>query len=342
VTDRPSAGPTVSRVGSPTPRTRSSDRRRTVVALGGNAIAPAGTGGSAEEQTRNIRRAMTLLAELIVDGREIVITHGNGPQVGNLLRKNEIAKDVVPPMPLDWCVAQTQATIGYQMITALEHALEAHGDLSTVVPVISRIEVSVDDPAWSDPTKPVGPHITDPAEVERRRRDEGQHFVDLGAQGWRRVVPSPRPVRLLESMTINLLLDAGAVVVANGGGGIPMVRTSDGLLVGVEAVVDKDLAGALLARQLHATGFVILTDVDGVAVDFGTPGERWLSKVSAAELRSYADDGQFPPGSMGPKVAAVLSFVEHAHMPAAIGPLDDVGGVVRGDVGTLIVPGDGS
>ncbi|MBW3605364.1 MAG: carbamate kinase [Actinobacteria bacterium] len=316
------------------------DRRRTVVALGGNAIAPAGTGGTAEEQTRNIRRAMDLIAELIVDGREIVITHGNGPQVGNLLRKNEMAKDVVPPMPLDWCVAQTQATIGYQMITALEHALEAHGDLSTVVPVISRVEVSADDPAWSDPSKPIGPFITDADEVERRRREDGHDFVDLGERGWRRVVPSPQPLRLLESMTINLLLDAGAVVVANGGGGIPMVRTGDNLLSGVEAVIDKDLAGALLARQLHATGLVILTDVDGVAIDFGSPQERWLSKVTASELRAHADDGEFARGSMGPKVAAALSFVEHAGMPAAIGALDDVLGVVRGESGTLIVPDD--
>lgn len=315
-------------------------RRRTVVALGGNAIAPAGSGGTAEEQTRNIRRAMELIAELIVDGREIVITHGNGPQVGNLLRKNEIAKDVVPPMPLDWCVAQTQATIGYQMITALEHALEAHGDLSTVVPVISRIEVSADDPAWSDPSKPIGPAITDEAEVERRRRQEGHDFVDLGERGWRRVVPSPQPVRLLESMTINLLLDAGAVVVANGGGGIPMVRTTDNLLRGVEAVIDKDLAGALLARQLRASGLVILTDVDGIAIDFGTPQERWMSKVTASELRAHADTGQFTRGSMGPKVAAALSFVEHANMPAAIGSLNDVLGVVRGEVGTLIIPDD--
>jgi carbamate kinase len=314
-------------------------RRRTVVALGGNAIAPAGTGGTAEEQTRNIRRAMTLIAELIVDGREIVITHGNGPQVGNLLLKNELARDVVPAMPLDWCVAQTQATIGYQMITALEHALEAHGNLSTVVPVISRIEVSVDDPAWADPSKPIGPYITDAVVVERRRAD-GQHFVDLGARGWRRVVPSPQPQRLLESMTINLLLDAGAVVVANGGGGIPMVRTDDDLLVGVEAVIDKDLAGALLARQLGASGFVILTDVDGVAVDFGTPQERWLAKVTASELRVLADDGQFARGSMGPKVAAVLAFVDDTHMPAAIGALDDVLAVVRGDAGTMVVPDD--
>jgi len=314
-------------------------RRRTVVALGGNAIAPAGTGGTAEEQTRNIRRAMALIAELIVDGREIVITHGNGPQVGNLLLKNELAKDVVPAMPLDWCVAQTQATIGYQMITALEHALEAHGDLSTVVPVISRVEVSADDPAWSDPSKPIGPYITAVAEVERRI-DGGQHFTDMGDRGWRRVVPSPQPLRLLESMTINLLLDAGAVVVANGGGGIPMVRTDDNLLVGVEAVIDKDLAGALLARELDATGFVILTDVAGVAVDFGTPRQRWLTKVTATELRGLAADGQFGRGSMGPKVAAALAFVEHARMPAAIGALDDVLAVVRGEAGTLILPDD--
>ncbi len=311
--------------------------RRTVVALGGNAIAPAGTGGTAEEQTRNIRRAMTLIAELIVDGREIVITHGNGPQVGNLLLKNEMAKDVVPAMPLDWCVAQTQATIGYQMITALEHALEAHGDLSTVVPVISRIEVSADDPAWSDPSKPIGPYITDEAEVARRRRD-GQQFVDLGGRGWRRVVPSPRPRTLLESMTINLLLDAGAVVVANGGGGIPMVRGDDGLLVGVEAVIDKDLAGALLARELRATGLVILTDVEAVAVDFGTPRQRWLSKIGTRDLRTLAAKGEFARGSMGPKVEAALTFVDDTGMPAAIGSLDDVIAVVRGHAGTLVVP----
>lgn len=312
-------------------------RPRTVVALGGNAIAPAGTGGTAEEQTRNIRRAMTLLADLIVEGREIVITHGNGPQVGNLLLKNELAKDIVPPMPLDWCVAQTQATIGYQMITALEHALEAHGDLSTVVPVISRIEVDPDDPAWSDPSKPIGPYITDRAEVERRRA-QGQDFVGLGARGWRRVVPSPQPQRLLESMTINLLLTAGAVVVANGGGGIPMVRTGENLLAGVEAVVDKDLAGALLARELGATGYVMLTDVQAVAVHFATPHQQWLSKVSAGELRALAAEGHFARGSMGPKVEAALRFVEHAGRPAAIGALDDVSGVVRGRSGTMIVP----
>jgi carbamate kinase len=316
-------------------------RARTVLALGGNAIAPAGTGGTAEEQTRNIRRAMRLVAELIVEGREIVITHGNGPQVGNLLLKNELARDVVPAMPLDWCVAQTQATIGYQMITALEHELEAHGDLSTVVPVISRVEVAADDPAWHDPSKPIGPWIDDADEVERRTRQEGQHFTHDPGRGWRRVVPSPRPVRLLESMTITLLLDGGAVVVANGGGGIPMVRTDDGLLRGVEAVIDKDLAGALLATELAADGLVILTDVPGVAVDHGLPTQRWLGEVSVATLRRLADDGQFGRGSMGPKVEAAVRFVEERGRPAVIGSLDAVVDAVHGRSGTRVVPDGG-
>jgi carbamate kinase len=315
-------------------------RHRTVVALGGNAIAPAGTGGTAEEQTRNIRRAMDLLADLIVEGREIVITHGNGPQVGNLLLKNELAADVVPPMPLDWCVAQTQATIGYQMIVALEHALEARGDLSTVVPVVSRIEVAEDDPAWRSPSKPIGPWMSDADEVARRERELGHHFVHVQGRGSRRVVPSPEPVALLESMTINLLLEAGAIVVANGGGGIPMVRRGANTLIGVEAVVDKDLAGALLARALRADAFVILTDVEAVAIDWGTPRQRWLSEVTVAELRAHAKDGQFARGSMGPKVEAVLRFVSHRGRPAAIGALDHALGVVRGTSGTRVVPDD--
>ncbi|HSK95074.1 MAG TPA: carbamate kinase, partial [Euzebyales bacterium] len=191
-------------------------RRRIVLALGGHAIAPAGRGGTAEEQTRNISRTMALVAELMVGGDQIVITHGNGPQVGNLLLKNELAKDVVPAMPLDWCVAQTQATIGYQIITALERELEVRGDLSTVVPVISRVQVDRDDPAWDDPSKPVGPWLDDGEQI-RAREQQGQRFLRRDRDGrpqWRRLVASPEPVRLLEPMTIDLLLRAGAVVVA--------------------------------------------------------------------------------------------------------------------------------
>lgn len=310
--------------------------RRVVVALGGNALAPAGSLGTAEEQMRNISRTMVRVAQLIVDGHQLVITHGNGPQVGNLLLKNELAKDVVPPMPLDWCVAETQATIGYQIITALERELELRGDLSTVVPVISRVLVAADDPAWDDPSKPVGPFITDEALVRERER-QGQRFVRDDARGWRRVVASPEPVRLLEPMTIHLLLKAGAVVVANGGGGIPMIRDADGLLVGVEAVVDKDLSAALLARQLGADQLVILTDVPGVAVDFGRPTQRWLETVSPPELRALAAQGHFKRGSMGPKVEAALRFTEGGGRRAVIAALDDVVAAVRGQAGTRVL-----
>lgn len=311
--------------------------RRTVIALGGNAIAPAGGGGTAEEQTRNISRAMALVAELITEGREIVLTHGNGPQVGNLLLKNELARDVVPAMPLDWCVAQTQATIGYQIITALEAELGRRGDMSTVVPVISRVEVSRDDPAWDHPTKPIGPWVTDQAEVERRRED-GQHFVEVDGRGWRRVVPSPHPRSLMESMTIDLLLNAGAVVVANGGGGIPMIRREGRRPIGVEAVIDKDLAAALLAHDVAAESLVILTDVQGVAVDWGTDQQRWLDEVTVDELVELEEAGEFAEGSMGPKVEAARRFVAACGQPAVIASLDDVAAAVRGQAGTRVVP----
>jgi carbamate kinase len=310
--------------------------RRVVVALGGNALAPAGSLGTAEEQMRNISRTMVRIAQLIVDGHQMVITHGNGPQVGNLLLKNELAKDVLPPMPLDWCVAETQATIGYQIITALERELELRGDLSTVVPVISRVLVAADDPAWDDPSKPVGPFISDEAQI-RERQWQGQRFVRDDGRGWRRVVASPEPVRLLEPTTIHLLLKAGAVVVANGGGGIPMIRDGDGLLVGVEAVVDKDLSAALLARQLGADQLVILTDVPGVAVNFGRPAQRWLETVSPPELRALAAQGHFKRGSMGPKVEAALRFTEGGGRLAVIAALDDVVAAVRGQAGTRVL-----
>lgn len=309
---------------------------RTVVGLGGNAISPAGTAGTAAEQQASIARAMRFVAELIVTGHELVITHGNGPQVGSLLIKNEMARDVVPPMPLDWCVAQTQATIGFTIITELERELAARGNLRTVVPVISRVEVSPDDPAWKEPSKPIGPYLRDEALI-RARMAEGQTWVRQGPRGWRRVVPSPEPTALLDPMTIRLLLDAGAVVVANGGGGIPMVREGDRLR-GVEAVVDKDLSGALLAETISAEAFAILTDVPGVAVAYGTPDERWLEEATTASLRALQAEGHFAAGSMGPKVEAVVRFVESTGHRAVIASLDDVAAAVAGQSGTRVLP----
>ena len=310
--------------------------RRTVIALGGNAIAPAGTAGTAKEQTENIHATMTQVADLVADGLgELVLTHGNGPQVGNVLVKNELARHVVPPVPLDWCVAQTQATIGFTVVNTLSVELEQRGHAQPVVPVVSRVLVSRDDPAWEAPSKPIGRFLTDEADV-RRREVEGQRFVHDEARGWRRIVPSPDPLACVDRDAVELLLDDGAIVVANGGGGIPVVDDRAGPLRGVEAVIDKDLAGALLAEEIGASTFVILTDVPGAAIGHGTPDERWLEEVDVAELRSHQRAGHFRAGSMGPKVEAVCRFVERTRGRAVIAALDRAVDAVRGLAGTRV------
>ena len=307
-----------------------------VIALGGNAIAPAGTAGTADEQTETISRAMDQVARLLQDGeRGLVITHGNGPQVGNLLLKNELARDIVPPMPLDWCVAQTQATIGFTIANTLGRALERHGVARAVVPLVSRVLVDAADPAFDAPQKPIGAHVTDEAYVAAARA-KGVAFVET-SRGWRRVVPSPSPIASLELETVRSLLDGGAIVVANGGGGVPTVRDADGRLHGVEAVIDKDLAGALLAVELGADRLAILTDVAGVAIDFGGPAERWLEEVDVTELREHALRGAFGAGSMGPKVEAACRFVEGTGGTAVIARLEDALDAIEGRVGTRVV-----
>jgi carbamate kinase len=311
---------------------------RTVIALGGNAISPASGAGTAEEQTANVWRTMSQVADLVAEGRtELVITHGNGPQVGNVLIKNELARDVVPPVPLDWCVAQTQATLGFTIANTLVYELAVRGSHQPVVPVISRVLVGRDDPAWTAPSKPIGPYLQDDAEVARRQA-EGLAFVRVGERGWRRVVPSPRPRVSLDRPAVELLLDDGAIVVANGGGGIPVVDDHDGPMHGVEAVIDKDLAGGLLAAEIGAAVFAILTDVAGVAIGFGTSGERWLADVTLAELHEYRSAGEFTAGSMGPKVDAACRFVEQTGGLAVIASLDAAVAAVHGTAGTRIRP----
>jgi carbamate kinase len=310
--------------------------QRTVIAFGGNAIAPAGTAGTAGEQTTNIWRTMAQVAELVAEGLdELVLTHGNGPQVGNVLIKNELARDVVPPVPLDWCVAQTQATIGFTIADTLTYELRCRELERPVVPVVSRVQVALDDPAWQRPSKPIGPYLTDEAEV-RRREAEGQRFARQGERGWRRVVPSPEPLVSVDRPAVELLLEDGAIVVANGGGGIPVVEDGRGPLRGVEAVIDKDLAGALLAEELGATTFAILTDVRGVAVGYGTPAQRWLGEVDVTELRRLQLDGEFAAGSMGPKVEAACRFAERTGGRAIIASLDAAVDAMHGDAGTQV------
>ncbi|WP_052664667.1 carbamate kinase [Nitriliruptor alkaliphilus] len=309
---------------------------RTVIALGGNAISPAGTAGTAAEQTDNIWRTMRQVAALVEHGlTELILTHGNGPQVGNVLIKNELAKHVVPPVPLDWCVAQTQATIGFTIASTLSHELAVRGVTQPVVPVVSRVLVAADDPGFTAPSKPIGPYLTDADEVAEREA-EGQHFARQGERGWRRVVASPEPLVSVDRAAVELLLDDGAIVVANGGGGIPVVTDGDGPLRGIEAVIDKDLAGARLAEELSAVSFVILTDVPAVAVGYGTSDQRWLGAVTVDELRGLQRDGHFSVGSMGPKVEAVCRFVERTGGRAAIASLDDAVAAAEGTAGTQV------
>ena len=307
-------------------------RDRVVIALGGNAIASKGHTGP-EAQELAVDRAANQIAEVVEAGYDVIVTHGNGPQVGNLLVKNDVARKIVPPVPLDWCVAQTQATLGFLLVTALEAALARRGLTPPVVAVVTRVLVDERDQAWAMPTKPIGRYLDD--HEARVRIDRGEHWRPSGDKGWRRVVPSPVPLEILDADPVARLVDEGAVVVAAGGGGIPMVRRR-GIPHGVEAVLDKDRTAALLAAQLHAGILVIATDVEAVATGFGTPEQRWLTRTTPEELRELTENGQFETGSMGPKVEAAMTFVERTGGRAAIAELDRILEATAGLAGTIV------
>ena len=297
------------------------------MALGGNAIAGE-RGADPLSQQQAVEGACEQIAELIDHGHEVVITHGNGPQVGNLLFKNDLARHVVPPVPLDWCVAQTQATLGFLIVTALEARLPGR----FVSTVVTRVLVDARDPAWQTPTKPIGRFVPEAEAAERIAA--GEAWEDRGEKGWRRMVPSPQPLEILDRATIEALIAEDAIVVAAGGGGIPMVR-ENGVLRGVEAVLDKDLTGALLARTVNADCLLIATDVEAAAIGFGTDRQEWLGTVEKGRLRGLLDAGEFAGGSMGPKVAAALSFAESGGR-SVITSLERLREGVEGAVGTRV------
>lgn len=306
---------------------------RVLVALGGNAMT--GPDGSAAPQAQwgAIRGAMEHVAQLVAAGHDVVLTHGNGPQVGNILVKNELAAHVVPPVPLDWCGAQTQGTIGYMILVALEASLARRGVDRPVAALVSRTLVDRDDPGFAKPTKPIGRYL--PLDQAQKLIDHGETWQDRGEKGWRRVVASPEPLEVLEARTLHTLLDAGYVLTAAGGGGIPVVRTPDGDLEGVDAVIDKDLTAALLAEQLHADVLVIATDVAHAVLGYGTADARPIGRVGVAEMEKYAAEGHFASGSMGPKVEAALRFARTGGR-SVITTLHQITEAVEGDVGTVI------
>jgi len=304
---------------------------RVLIALGGNAMtAPDGRAAPAD-QIAALARAAERIADVVATGAEVLVTHGNGPQVGNILVKNELAAHVVPPVPLDWCVATTQGTIGFILVDALERLLAGRRPVAALV---TRTLVDPADPGFTRPTKPIGRYLS-AAEAEVLIA-HGQMWHDRGTRGWRRVVASPDPVEVLDAPAIGALLDAGYVVVAAGGGGIPVVREPDGSLRGVEAVIDKDLTAALLGRTIGARRLVMATDVDAAMVGWGSDAARPLGAVTLPELRRHAEDGEFASGSMGPKVEAACRFVESGGELAAIAALDRIADAVAGRAGTVV------
>ena len=307
---------------------------RVLIALGGNAMTGPDGSATQEAQLGAIEVAVQRVADVLEQGTGVVLTHGNGPQVGNLLVKNELAADVVPPVTLDWCVAQTQGTVGLIILNALEAVLPRRGIRAHAAAVVSRTLVDGDDPGFHHPTKPIGRYVSE--QEARKYMALGQTWQDRGARGWRRVVASPEPLEILDAPAIRVLVDAGFVVVASGGGGVPVVRAGDGSLRGVEAVLDKDLSAAVLARALGCSALVIATDVERAFVGFGTPNSRPLGHVSAAEMRGYAAEGHFAGGSMGPKVEAALRFVDSGGKRAAITSLDLLADAVSGRAGTVV------
>ena len=283
-----------------------------VVAIGGNAILRAGQPATFENQMLNLRKTCSHLAKMIADGYDMVLTHGNGPQVGNILLQNELLREDVPPMPLDVCVAESQGLLGYMIQLTMRDELEKLGLDRVITCLLTRVLVDPDDPAFENPTKPVGPYYSR-EEAEELSLDRGWVMTeDLKRGGYRRVIPSPRPTDIIEGSAIKKLVFGGEgqaeVVIAAGGGGIPVIRRG-GSLRGVEAVVDKDLAACVLACAIEEKLLILLTDVDGVYVDFGTENQTRLQRVTARTLAEYLEAGHFPPGSMGPKIEAAIQFL---------------------------------
>lgn len=289
-----------------------------------------------EDQQAAIQAAAEPIADLVAAGHDVLLTHGNGPQVGNLLVKNELTAGKVPPVPLDWCGAQTQGTIGMLLINALDDAFAARNIDRHTAALVSRTLVDADDPGFTNPTKPIGRYLT--SEETKPLIASGQKFVEVGDRGWRRLVASPQPLDCLDAPSADRLMEAGFVVVCSGGGGIPTAKNSSGALSGIEAVIDKDLTASLIAKQVKADMLVIATDVDSVIADWGTENEKPIGDVTTEQMRAIAIEQGFAAGSMGPKVEAVTTFAESGMGIGVITSLAKIADAVDASAGTRVVP----
>jgi len=311
-------------------------KKLAVVAFGGNALLRPEDRGTQEEQIARAKQAARWLAEIVRHDYRLIVVHGNGPQVGNILVQAEEASTKIPPQSLDVAVAQTEGSMGFMLQQAIRNRLEAIGHPGEVVTVLTEVEVDAGDPAFKRPTKPIGPFFTR-YRAEALERDLGWTMREDSGRGWRHVVPSPRPLHILNIRTVERMLDAAPVVIACGGGGIPVVRGRDGQWRGIEAVIDKDFASALLASELKADLYIILTGVAKVALDYGKPTQRDVDRMTLEEAEKHLAEGQFPPGSMGPKIEAAIQFARKSGQDVLITDVEHLREALDGREGTLLV-----
>lgn len=308
-----------------------------VIAIGGNSLIKDPAHMTVLDQYRACGETSEHIAGLVEEGYRVLITHGNGPQVGFILLRSEIAKQVLHQVPLDTCGADTQGAIGYQIVQTLDNELRRRGIEKPIVAVVTQTVVDKDDPGFRDPSKPIGPFYSEDA-ARRHQETEDWIMKEDAGRGWRRVVPSPRPLEIVEQPAIRLLLDRDVIVVAAGGGGIPVIRKDNGDLEGVAAVIDKDRASCLLAKSLGARIFVMSTSVDKVALHYGRPEQRNLDRITVADARRFLAEGHFAAGSMGPKIEASIDFLEHGGEQVIITQPHLLEDAMHGETGTRIVP----
>ncbi|MFN2233466.1 MAG: carbamate kinase [Anaerolineales bacterium] len=312
------------------------EKKLAVVAVGGNSLIIDKNRKTIPDQFDAVRETAGHLADMIEAGWDLVITHGNGPQVGFILRRSELSLHELHPVPLDYCGADTQGAIGYMIQKALRNEFYKRGINKQAVTVVTQVEVDPEDSAFEHPSKPIGSFLDE--ETARERMKSGQTFVEDSGRGWRQVVPSPKPKRIVEVDAIKNLLSAGFVVVAVGGGGIPVVERPSGFVRGIEAVIDKDYASSLLANNIGAELLVISTAVEKVALNFNTPNQRWVDEMSVADAEKYIQEGHFAPGSMLPKIQAIITYLKSGGKKALITDPPNLKRALDGESGTWMVP----
>lgn len=307
-----------------------------VVAVGGNSLIKDEKHRSIPDQYEAGYESMRHIVDMIEQGWEVVVTHGNGPQVGFILRRSELSIGELHPVPLDYCGADSQGSIGYMFAMALDNEFKTRGMKKQSVAVVTQTIVDKNDKAFQNPSKPIGSFMDEKTAKEHAEKDKWSVVEDAG-RGWRRVVPSPIPSRIVEADAIKKLIEAGFTVVGVGGGGIPVIEDDKGNLIGVEAVIDKDFGSSVLANLINANLFVISTAVEKVAINFNKPDQKWLDKMTVAEAKQYMAEGHFAKGSMLPKIQAILNYLEHGGNEALITNPENIGRALKGETGTWIV-----